>query len=75
MKIKSRRYFEVKYSIMKPSSQNFDVLTQNQPRIGSRKGTNSTSCTSGDRKVKSGNKRNFEVRYSFMKLFFKIVKF
>ena len=28
MKIKSKRYFEVNYSFVKPLSQNFEVLTQ-----------------------------------------------
>ena len=27
------------------------------------------SCTNGHRKIKSNSKRNYEVRYSFMKLF------
>ena len=31
--------------------------------------TSSISCKNGDRKIKMENKRNFEVRYSFMKLF------
>ena len=68
MKIKSKRYFEVNYSLMKPFSQNFEDLTQYDnvinPKLAPKGAQTHISCT-GNRKMKI----NFEVRYLFMKLF------
>ena len=75
-KIKSkRRSFEVKYSFMKPLSQNFEVLTQSNlvnvinPKLARKRTQTRISCTNVDRKIKIKNKKNSKVRYSFMKLF------
>ena len=73
MKIKSKKYFAVNYSFMKPFSQNLSfwlsmmtLSTQNwlEKRVQTR-----ISCTNGDRKMKIKRKRNFEVRRLSMKLF------
>ena len=73
MKIKRRRYFKVNYAFMKTFSQNFEVLTQRgeviNPKLARKRAQTRMSCTNGDRKMKIKNKRNFKVRYSFMKLF------
>ena len=45
------------------------IWWRHQPKIGSKKGPNSFSFTNGKRKIKVKSKRNFEVRYSFMRLF------
>ena len=59
---------------MKPFSQNFEVLTQLgdiiNPTLARKRVLTGISCTNGDRKIKIKSKRNIEVRYSFMKLFF-----
>ena len=72
MKIKSKRYFEVNYSLMKPFSQNFEDLTQYDnvinPKLARNGAQTHISCT-GNREMKIKCKRNFEVRYLFMKLF------
>ena len=75
-KIKSkRRSFEMKYSFMKPLSQNFEVLTQSNlvnvinPKLARKRTQTRISCTNVDRKIKIKNKKNSKVRYSFMKLF------
>ena len=73
MKVKSKEYFEVNYSFAKPFSQNFEVLIPRSddinPNLGQKRAQTCTSCTNGDRKMKSKSKRNFEVKYSFMKIF------
>ena len=73
MKIKSKWYFEMNYSFMKLFSQNFEVLTQTcdiiNPKLARKRAQTGISCTNGDWKMKIKSKRNFEVRYSFMKLF------
>ena len=72
MKIKSKRYFEVNYSLMKPFSQNFEDLTQYDNVINpklARNGAQTHISRTGNRKMKIKCKRNFEVRYLFMKLF------
>ena len=73
MKIKSKRYFEMNYSFMKPFSQNFEALTQGGDIINSKlarkRAQTCISCTNGDRKMNIKRKRKFEVRYMFTKLF------
>ena len=73
MRIKSKRYFQDNYSFMKPFSQNFEVFTQCcdiiYPKLPRKRIQTGISCTNGDRKIKIKSKKNFEVRYSFMKLF------
>ena len=73
MEIKSKRYFEINYSFMKPSSQNFEVLTQNNdlinPKLSRKKVQTCISCTIVYRKMKTKSKKSFEGRYSFMKVF------
>ena len=73
MKIKSEKYFEVNYLFMKSFSQNFEDLTQSgdviNPKLTRKKVQNCISCTNGERKMKIKSQKNFEVRYSFMKLF------
>ena len=76
-KVKENWYFEVKYSFMKPLSQNFEVLTQSNlvnvinPKLARKRTQTRISCTNVDRKIKIKNKRNSEVQYSFMKLIFR----
>ena len=71
--MKSKRYFDVKYSFMKLFSQNFEVLTQRgdiiKPKLARKRVQTFIPCTNCDRKMQIKSKRNFEVRYSFMKLF------
>ena len=78
MKIESKRCFEVNYLFMKLFSQNFEVLTQRGDVINSKLAPKRTqtriSGINGDRKMKIKSKRNFEVRYSFMKLFSRNLK-
>ena len=78
MKIESKRYFEVNYLFMKLFSQNFEVLTQRGDVINSKLAPKRTqtriSGINGDKKMKIKSKRNFEVRYSFMKLFSRNLK-
>ena len=73
MKVKSKRHFEVNYSFMKPFSQNFEVLTQLgdviNPKLARKRTQSRISSANGDRKMKIKSKRNFELSYSFMKLF------
>ena len=73
MRIKSKRYFHVNYSFMKLFSQNFEALTQCcnviNPELTRKRIQTGISCTNGDRKTIIKNKKNFEVRYSLMKLF------
>ena len=73
IRIKSKRYFQVNHSFMKPFSQNFEVLTQCcdviNTKLARKRIQTGISCTNGDRKIKIKSKKNFEVRYSFMKLF------
>ena len=75
MKIKSKKYFEVNCLFMKPFSQNFEVLTQPSdvinPKSAQERAQTCISYTNGDRKMKIKSKSNFEVRYSFMKLFYR----
>ena len=58
---------------MKPFSQNFEVLTQYcdviNTKLARKRIQTGKSCTNGDRKIKIKNKKNFEVKYSFMRLF------
>ena len=57
---------------MKPFSQTFEILTQFgdviNPKLARKRVQNRISCTDGDRKMKIKSKRNFTVRYSFIKL-------
>ena len=73
MKIKSEKLFHVDYSLMKPLSQNVEILTQQEDIINSisawTRVQTRISCTNDDKKMKIKNKRNFEVSYLFMKLF------
>ena len=73
MKIKSKRYFEVNYSFMKPFSQNFEVLTQRgdviNPKLARERAQTCISGTNGDGKMKIKSTKNFDLKYSFMKLF------
>ena len=73
MKIKSKKYFEVNYLFMKSFSQNFEDLTQRgdviNPKLTRKKVQTYISCTNSERKMKIKSQKNFEVRYSFMKLF------
>ena len=73
MKVKSKEYFEVNYSFAKPFSQNFEVLIPRSddinPNLGQKRAQTCTSCTNCGRKMKIQSKRNFEVKYSFMKFF------
>ena len=68
MKVNNKEKFEVKYSFLKPLSQNFEVLTScgdiKKVQIG-------VSCTNLDRKMKIKSERYSEVNYSFMKPFLK----
>ena len=79
MKIKSKRYFGVNYSFMKPFSKYFEVLTQRghviNPKLARKSAQTRISCTNGNRKIKTKSKRNFEVRHLFMNLFLEILKF
>ena len=72
MKMKNERHFAKNYSFMKPFSQNFEVLTQLgdviNPKLARKRAQIRISCANGDRKMKIKSKRNFKVRYSFMKL-------
>ena len=58
---------------MKLFSQNFEVLTQRcdviNPKLTPKRIQTGILCTNGDRKIKTKSKRNFEVRFLFMKLF------
>ena len=78
MNIKRKRYFEVTYSFMKLFSQIFDVLTQLydaiNPKLARKRVQTCISSANGDRKMKIKSKRKFEVRYSFMKLFSRILE-
>ena len=72
MKANSKGKFVVKYSFLKPLSQNFEILTTPGDAISPKivgKGPNWYLCTNVDRKIKIKSKRNFQVAYSFMKLF------
>ena len=73
MRLKSKRYFQVNYSSMKPFSKKIEVLTQRRdvinPKSARKRVQTGISCTNSDRKIKIKTKRNFEMRYSFMKLF------
>ena len=73
MKIKSKRYFEVNYSFMKPFSQNSEVLTQRgdviNPKFARERAQTCISGTNGDAKMKTKITKNFDLKYSFMKLF------
>ena len=73
MRIKSKRYFQVNNSFMKLFSQNFEALTQCcnviNPELARKRIQTGISCTNGDRKTIIKSKKNFEVRYSLMKLF------
>ena len=73
MKVNSKGKFEVRYSFLKPLSQNLEVLTQRgdviNPKLARKRAQTCISRTNGDRKKKIKSKRNFEMRYSFMKLF------
>ena len=72
-KIKGMRYCQVNYLFMKPFSQNFEVLTQHSevinPKLARKRAQTCVSCPNGDRRIKIKSKRNFEVRFLFMKLF------
>ena len=72
MKIKSKRYFSVNYSFTKPFCRNFEVLNQPgdviNPKWTQKRAQTHILCTYGDRKMKIKSKKNFKVRYSFMKL-------
>ena len=61
----------VNYS--KPFSKNFEVLTQYgdviNPKLAQKRDQTLVLGTNGDRNFKIQSKRNFEVRYSFMKTF------
>ena len=61
---------------MKQFSQNFEVLTLRgdviSPKLARKRALTFISCTNGDKKIKKKkikSKRNFDVKYSFMKLF------
>ena len=66
IRIKSKRYFQVSYSFMKPISQNFEVLTQCctiiNTKLAQKRIQTGISGTNGDKKIKVKNKKNFEVR-------------
>ena len=72
MKANSKGKFEVKYSFLKPLSQNFEILTPRgdfiYPKMGL-KGPNWNFMYQFDRKMKIKSKRYFNVNYTFMKLF------
>ena len=72
MKANSKGKFEVKYSFLKPLSQNFEILTPCgdfiYPKMGL-KGPNWNFMYQFDRKMKIKSKRYFNVNYTFMKLF------
>ena len=70
MKVNSKQKFEVKYSFLKPLSQNFEVFLwqRHQPKNGVKKVQIGISCTNVDRKTKIKSRRYFEVNYSSMKL-------
>ena len=63
---------------MKPFFQNFEVLTQCcdviNIKLARKKIQTGICCTNGDRKMKIKNKKNFKVRYLFMKLFSRNLK-
>ena len=73
MKVKSKSYFEVNYSFMKPFSQKFEYLTQCvdviNPKLAQQRAQTRISYTNGDRKMNIKSKMNFEEKYLFMKLF------
>ena len=64
---------------MKPFSQNFGDLTQRgdfiNPKLARRRAQTRILRTNGDREMKIKSKRNFEVRYLFIKLYLEILKF
>ena len=72
MKANSKGKFEVKYSFLKPLSQNFEILTPRgdfiYPKMGL-KGPNWNFMYQFDRKMKIKSKRYFNVNYTFMKPF------
>ena len=74
MKVNSKEKLGGKYLFSKPLSQNFEVLSPRgdviNPKFARKKAQTLISCTNGERKMKIKSKRNFEVRYSFVKLFF-----
>ena len=79
MKVNSKEKLGVKYLFSKPLSQNFEVLSPRgdviNPKFARKKAQTLISCiiyfnSNGERKMKIKSKRNFEVRYSFVKLFF-----
>ena len=73
MKVNSKGKFDVRYSFLKSLSQNLEVLTQRgdviNPKLARKRAQTCISRANGDRKKKIKSKRNFEMRYSFMKLF------
>ena len=72
MKIKSKKYFGVNCLFMKLFSQNFEVLAQRggviNPKLAQKQPNLYLMYSNGDRKMKISSKRNFQVRYLFMKL-------
>ena len=73
MNIKNKKYAEVKYPFIKLFSQYFEVLIQYgdviNPKLTRKRVQTRISCTYGGRKMKIKRKMNFQMRYSFMKLF------
>ena len=57
----------------------FEVLSQRgdviNPKLARKRTETCILCTNGDRKMKIKSKRNFEVRYTFMKLFSQNLEF
>ena len=72
-KSKVKRHFEVTYLFIKTFTQNFEHLTQLgdviNPNLARKRTQTCVSATNDVRKMKIKSKGNFEVRYSFMKLF------
>ena len=72
-KSKVKRHFEVNYLFIKTFTQNFEHLTQRgdviNPKLARKRTQTCISATNDVRKMKIKSKGNFEVRYSFMKLF------
>ena len=75
MKVNSKGKFEIKSWFLKPLSQKFVSKSQSfgSPWSSTQKKFKKVqiviSCTNVDRKMKIKSKRNFQIRYSFMKLF------
>ena len=63
---KTTKFHEITFSKYCSFGSRGDVIN---PKFARKSAQTHISCTNGHRKIKINSKRNFEVRYSFMKLF------